>query len=98
MTTPVQTRYAGYRFPAEIIGHPVWLYFRFPHGGGVAGRARHHRQSRNRTAVGTQIWPAIRPSYPSSPAAGDKWHFDEVVLKISGVSTGCGGRWIRPAW
>jgi putative transposase len=23
-------RYAGYRFPAEIIGHAVWLYFRFP--------------------------------------------------------------------
>jgi len=21
--------YAGYRFPAEIIGHAVWLYFRF---------------------------------------------------------------------
>ena len=22
--------YAGYRFPAEIISHAVWLYFRFP--------------------------------------------------------------------
>ncbi len=22
--------YAGYRFPPEIIGHAVWLYFRFP--------------------------------------------------------------------
>src|SRR6516165_7834506 len=32
MTTPVRTRYAGYRFPAEIIGHAVWLYFRFPLG------------------------------------------------------------------
>ena len=21
--------YAGYRYPAEIIGHAVWLYFRF---------------------------------------------------------------------
>src|SRR6202011_4274258 len=30
MTTPAHTRYAGYRFPAEIIGHAVWLYFRFP--------------------------------------------------------------------
>jgi putative transposase len=27
-----RTRYAGYRFPAEIIGHAVWLYFRFPLG------------------------------------------------------------------
>jgi putative transposase len=22
--------YAGYRFPAELIGCAVWLYFRFP--------------------------------------------------------------------
>jgi putative transposase len=32
MTTPVRARYTGYRFPAEIIGHAVWLYFRFPLG------------------------------------------------------------------
>ena len=32
MTTPARARYAGYRFPAEIIGHAVWLYFRFPLG------------------------------------------------------------------
>ena len=25
-------RYAGYRFPVEIISHAVWLYFRFPLG------------------------------------------------------------------
>src|ERR1700751_5276111 len=29
MTKPARARYAGYRFPAEIIGHAVWLYFRF---------------------------------------------------------------------
>jgi putative transposase len=22
--------YASYRYPAELIGHAVWLYFRFP--------------------------------------------------------------------
>jgi hypothetical protein len=27
-----RTRYAGYRFPAEVISHAVWLYFRFPLG------------------------------------------------------------------
>jgi putative transposase len=32
MTTPARARYGGYRFPAEIIGHAVWLYFRFPLG------------------------------------------------------------------
>jgi putative transposase len=30
MTTPPCPSYAGHRFPAEIISHAVWLYFRFP--------------------------------------------------------------------
>ena len=30
MTTPGCPSYAGYRFPAEIVSHAVWLYFRFP--------------------------------------------------------------------
>ena len=33
MTTSARTRYTGYRFPAEIIGHAVWPYF--PAGGRV---------------------------------------------------------------
>ena len=32
MTIRARARYVGYRFPAEIIGHAVWLYFRFPLG------------------------------------------------------------------
>ena len=32
MRTSARARYAGYRFPAEIIGHAVWLYFHFPLG------------------------------------------------------------------
>jgi putative transposase len=27
---PAYPSYAGHRFPAEIISHAVWLYFRFP--------------------------------------------------------------------
>ncbi len=30
MTTSVISSYAGQRFPAEVISHAVWLYFRFP--------------------------------------------------------------------
>jgi len=30
MTTSAVPSYAGYRFPAEVISHAVWLYFRFP--------------------------------------------------------------------
>jgi hypothetical protein len=29
MTTPTRSRYAGHRFPAEIISHAIWLYFRW---------------------------------------------------------------------
>ena len=32
MTISARARYSGYRFPAEIISHAVWLYFRFPLG------------------------------------------------------------------
>src|SRR6186997_1881744 len=30
MTSTTKSPYAGYRFPAEVISHAVWLYFRFP--------------------------------------------------------------------
>jgi transposase-like protein len=30
MTTSAVPNYSGYRFPAEVISHAVWLYFRFP--------------------------------------------------------------------
>jgi putative transposase len=30
MTVSAFPRYAGHRFPAEVISHAVWLYFSFP--------------------------------------------------------------------
>lgn len=30
MSSPNMPSYAGYRFPAEVIGYAVYLYFRFP--------------------------------------------------------------------
>ena len=31
MSSPAaKSPYAGYRFPAEVISHAVWLHFRFP--------------------------------------------------------------------
>jgi len=30
MTDDASARYKRYRFPAEIIAHAVWLYYRFP--------------------------------------------------------------------
>lgn len=32
MITVARARYAGYQFLAVMIGHAVWLYFRFPLG------------------------------------------------------------------
>jgi transposase-like protein len=52
----------------------------------AAGRARHHRQPRNRAAVGAQVRPALANQIRRRlPRVGDKWHLDEVVLKIAGV-------------
>src|SRR4051812_12199122 len=30
MTAPTSLSYADHRFPADIISHAIWLYFRFP--------------------------------------------------------------------
>jgi putative transposase len=90
MTTPVRARYAGYRFPAEIIGHAVWLYFRFPLGLRMveellAARGiivSHETVRQWARKFGRHFANHIRRRLPR---AGDKWHLDEVVLKISGV-------------
>jgi len=102
MTTPARARYTGYRFPAEIIGHAVWLYFRFPLGLRMveellAARGiivSHETVRQWARKFGQQFAHQIRRRLPR---AGDKWHLDEVVLKITGVNTGCGERWTRPA-
>jgi putative transposase len=30
MTSSTKSRYAGHRFPPELISYTVWVYFRFP--------------------------------------------------------------------
>src|SRR5712671_4127894 len=90
MRTSVHTRYAGYRFPAEIIGHAVWLYFRFPLGLRMveellAARGiivSHETVRQWARKFGQPFANRIRRRLPR---IGDKWHLDEVVLKIAGV-------------
>src|SRR5438445_1344909 len=90
MRTSARTRYAGYRFPAEIIGHAVWLYFRFPLGLRMveellAARGiivSHETVRQWARKFGQQFANQIRRRLPR---VGDKWHLDEVVLKIAGV-------------
>ena len=55
MTSAAKSPYAGYRFPAEVISHAVWLYFRFPLSLRMVDEllaARHRREPRDRAPVG----------------------------------------------
>ena len=90
MTTPACPSDAGYRFPAEIISHAVWLYFRFPLSlrmvdEWLAARGiivSHETVRQWVLKFGQGFANQIRRRLP---AAGDKWHRDEVVLTIAGV-------------
>src|SRR5215211_2543448 len=89
MTTPAPPSYVGYRFPAEIISYAVWLYFRFPlslrHVDEILaarGIVVSHETVRQwglkfGQAIANQIQRRL-------PCVGDKWHLDEVVVKIAG--------------
>jgi putative transposase len=89
MTTPSPNSCAGYRFPAEVIGYAVWLYFRFPLSLrmveemlAVRGIVVSHETVRPWSAkFGRQIADRLRRR---EPRRGDKWHLDEVVLIIAG--------------
>ncbi len=91
MSSPAaDSPYAGYRFPAEVIGHAVWLYFRFPLGLRVVeemlaarGIVVSHETVRQWTLKFCQDFASrIRRRLPR---AGDKWHLDEVAIRIAGV-------------
>jgi putative transposase len=83
VTTPARARYAGYRFPAEIIGHAAWLYFRFPFGLRMveellAARGivvSHDTAKQWARKFGQQFANQIRRRIPR---AGDKCYLDEV--------------------
>jgi putative transposase len=89
MTTPTPLSYAGHRFPAEVISHAVWLYFRFPLSlrmveEMLAARGvivSHETVRQWALKFGQAFANQIRCRLPRP---GDKWHLDEVVLKIAG--------------
>src|SRR3954462_8578524 len=90
MTTPASPSYAGYRFPAEVISQAVWLYFRFPLSlrmveEMLAARGivvSHETVRQWALRFGQDFAIRIRRRLPR---AGDKWHLDEVAIKIAGV-------------
>src|SRR5215208_7003938 len=81
--------YAGYRFPAEVISQAVWLYFRFPLSlrmveEMLAARGiivSHETVRQWALRFGQEFANWIRRRLLQ---AGDKWHLDEVFLKING--------------
>jgi putative transposase len=89
MTTPRDPLYAGYRYPAELIGYAVWLYFRFPlslrmveemlAARGISVTYETIRQWGLK--FGREFANRIRRR---APRRCDKWHLDEVVITIAG--------------
>src|SRR5712691_6896120 len=81
--------YRGYRFPPEIIEHAVWLYFRFHLSFrdvqdllAERGLIVSHETIRQWcTKFGAAFAAVLRRR---RVRAGDKWHVDEVALKICG--------------
>ena len=81
--------YKGFRFPQEIISHAVWLYFRFNlsyrdveellAARGVIVTYETVRQWGHK--FGQQFANQLRRRRAQP---GDKWHCDEVFLKING--------------
>ena len=81
--------YRGFRFPQEIIAHAVWLYFRFNlsfrdveellAARGVTVTYETVRQWSRK--FGQQYAHQLRRRRAQP---GDKWHLDEVFLKING--------------
>jgi putative transposase len=89
MTPAAKSPYVGHRFPPEVIGHAVWLYFRFPLGlrmveEMLAARGiivSHETVRQWALKFGQGFANEIRRRLPR---AGDKWHLDEVQINIAG--------------
>jgi putative transposase len=89
MTMPFRSRYAGHRFPPEVISHAIWLYFRFPLSlrmveEMLAARGilvSHETVRQWALKFGQGFANQIRRRLPG---VGDKWHLDEVVITIAG--------------
>jgi putative transposase len=81
--------YKRHRFPAEIIAHDVWRYHRF----GVSLRDVEEllaERGVTLTYEAVRLWcRKFGPAFAAGlkrrrPRAGDKWHLDEVQLKMNG--------------
>jgi putative transposase len=83
--------YKGHRYPVEVISHCVWLYHRFP----LSFREVEELMLERGIVVSYEMvrrWCGkFGQTYASAlrrrqPQLGDKWHLDEVFIKINGRS------------
>jgi putative transposase len=89
MKPPRHPRYTRYRFPAEVISHAIWLYFRFPLSLRMVEEmlvargieVSHETVRQWAMKFGQDFANQIRRRLPP---AGDKWHLDEVAISIAG--------------
>ena len=88
-TTADVSLYRRHRYPAEVIAHAVWLYFRFS----LSLRDVEELMAERGVTVTYETireWCAkFGPAYGLQlrrrrPRPSDKWHLDEVQLKIKG--------------
>ena len=86
----VSSTYKGFRFPREIIAHCVWLHHRFTLSFRdiellMADRGVEVTYETIRTWC-TRFGPEYaRRLRRQTPRPGDRWHLDEVFIKIGGV-------------
>ena len=87
--TKMPDPYRGFRFPAEIIAHAVWLY----HGFSLSLRDVETILAERGIVVSYESIRAWSLRFGRAfanalkrrrPRPGDKWHLDEVLLRIGG--------------
>ena len=81
--------YHRHRFPSEIISHCVWLYFRFSLSFGDVEELMSSRGVSLSYETVREWCLKFGQTYANglrhkSPRPGDRWHLDEVFLKING--------------
>ncbi len=88
MSSPIS--YRRHRFPAEIISHCVWLYFRFA----LSFRDIEEIMCERGVTVSYETireWSLkfgntfAKKLKHSRARPGDKWHLDEMFIKINGT-------------
>jgi putative transposase len=90
VVTAASSSYKGHRYPPEIIAHCVWLYHRFP----LSFREVEEMMLARGVVVSYETiraWCAkFGQAYANQlrrrrPRPGDKWHLDEVFIRINGT-------------